>query len=577
MPGWPFWAATSDDRIDSAFDLAQLRPGERFVDLGCGDGRVLLRAARERGAIVLGVELDSALAAQARALLEDNGIAATVVEADIAEAPLEADVVFAYLSPATLQRLVPRLQRLGPGTRVVTTGYAVPGWVAAAESPGCYLYRLPVVVREVDRDRRGWATPGLLISLRPGVQSLVTAKLHHPGGTVALRLDSTLGGVAAARAGADVAEAGDEVVVDLRFGPLPEGTALEGSVAVVRPDPPTEHEAGLRVFAVVDAGQPGVWGLNEAGCQDVATAMAGGRMTPVLDTARSLSRTAAAPRWPFWAATADDRIDLAFELAGLAPGERLLDVGCGDGRVLLRAAVLRQASVTGIELDPQLAAEARDLLSAHGIDADILEANFSTAPLEADVVFAFLSTATLQRLAPRLAQLPAGVRVVTAAHPVPGWEPDAYAEGCWLYQMPPRAVPVDRTRRGWATAGLLISMRPESRGLSTAKLHHPGGPVVVTVGDGLDGVVRVRAGADVAPAGEEVAVDLEFEPLAEGTLVTGSVVGPEGSILRVFAASDGGQPGLWGLGEGDCVKVAGAFAAGDPSPALKAARAYRPG
>lgn len=575
MPGWPFWAATSDERIDLAFDLAALSPGDRFVDLGCGDGRVLLRAAQERGALVAGVELDPALAAQARALLEDNGIAGTVIEADFADVFLEADVVFAYLSPATLQRLIPRLRQLGTGARVVTTGYAVPGWVATAEGGGCYLYRLPVAVHEVDRTRRGWDTPGLLVSLRPDVQTLVTAKLHHPGGPVVVRTGGGLAGVVATRAGADRAEAGDEVVVDLRFPALAEGTSLEGSLETVPPQP--ADGVPLRVFAVVDPGQPGVWGLNEPGCTDVATAMAGGRMTPVLDTARNLSQTREATRWPFWAATADDRIDLAFELAGLARGERLLDLGCGDGRVLLRAAVFRQAAVTGIEVDPELAATARELLATHGVEAEIIEADFSTAPLDADVVFAFLSTATLQRLAPRLAELPAGARVVTAAHPVPGWEPDAYAEGCWLYHLPPRTVPVDRSRRGWATPGLLISMRPDSRGLSTAKLHHPGGPVTVTVGDELTGVVRVRPGADTAPAGEEVAVDLEFEPLADGTLVTGRVVGPDGSLLRIFAASDAGRPGLWGLTESDCLKVEAAFAAGDPSPALEAARAYGAG
>ena len=43
--GWPFWAGTSDERVDEALRLAGLRPGERLLDLGCGDGRVLLRAA----------------------------------------------------------------------------------------------------------------------------------------------------------------------------------------------------------------------------------------------------------------------------------------------------------------------------------------------------------------------------------------------------------------------------------------------------------------------------------------------------------------------------------------------------
>src|SRR5207302_5004295 len=80
--GWPFWAGTSDERVDEALRLAGLRPGERLLDLGCGDGRVLLRAAEAYGATVIGVELDSGLAATARQRLAAAGVDGTVLEAD---------------------------------------------------------------------------------------------------------------------------------------------------------------------------------------------------------------------------------------------------------------------------------------------------------------------------------------------------------------------------------------------------------------------------------------------------------------------------------------------------------------
>ena len=54
--GWPFWAGTGDERIDEGLRLADLRPGERLLDLGCGDGRVLLRAAVSYGAEVTVIE-----------------------------------------------------------------------------------------------------------------------------------------------------------------------------------------------------------------------------------------------------------------------------------------------------------------------------------------------------------------------------------------------------------------------------------------------------------------------------------------------------------------------------------------
>jgi SAM-dependent methyltransferase len=132
--GWPFWAATTDERIDDALRLARLRPGERFLDLGCGDGRVLLRAAEDYGAEVTGVEVDPGLAAIARDVLATAGVEGTVLEEDFGSVSIDADVVFAFLSPATLQRLRPRLAALPPTSRVVTTGYPVPGHVARGQT-----------------------------------------------------------------------------------------------------------------------------------------------------------------------------------------------------------------------------------------------------------------------------------------------------------------------------------------------------------------------------------------------------------------------------------------------------------
>lgn len=283
MPGWPFWAATSDDRIDRAFDLARLEPGEHLVDLGCGDGRVLLRAAVLREARVTGVELDPELAAAARQLLADHEAEGEVLEADFADVALDdADVVFAYLSPATLQRLRARLAGLRPGVRIVTTGYAVPGWDPVEAGGRCYLYRLPVERSDVDRRRRGWDGGGVLMSLRPDAPSLVAVKLHHPGGAVQV---TTGGGVdaeaLAVRAGADHAEPGDEVVVDLRFGPQPAGTLLATTL-----DAGPAVGAPFQVFAVVDEGEPGVWGLSVEGCDAVGAALGRGDVAAMLDDAR---------------------------------------------------------------------------------------------------------------------------------------------------------------------------------------------------------------------------------------------------------------------------------------------------
>ena len=195
--------------------------------------------------------------------------------------------------------------------------------------------------------------------------------------------------------------------------------------------------------------------------------------------------------WPFWAGTSDERIDEALRLAELRPGERLLDLGCGDGRVLLRAAEAYGAEVSGVELDPGLAATARELLAAAGVDGTVLEADFESVPIEADVVFAFLSPATLQRLRARLAGLPAHARVVTTGYPVPGWLPNDLGDRVYLYRLPPDEQPIDRRLRGWVSAGALVSVTPGAPG--------PGGRQAAArrrPGDGLRDRLRARRLAD---------------------------------------------------------------------------------
>jgi SAM-dependent methyltransferase len=285
MAGWPFWAATSDERIERALDLAGLGAGEHLVDLGCGDGRVLLRAAAFRDARVTGVELDAEMAATARQLLADHDVDGDIIEADFATVDLgDADVVFAYLSPATLQRLEPLLAAgLRPGARLVTTGYAVPGWEPEESGGRCYLYRQPFTPRHVERNRRGWDSAGVLVALTPDAQTLVGVKLHATGGPLDVRVaDGELAEAVAVRTGDDHPDEGDEVVVDLRFDARPLGTRLAGALEVVDQDLPA-----FQVFAVVVDGPTGVWGVSRSGCDAVATAFSTGDLAATLAEARA--------------------------------------------------------------------------------------------------------------------------------------------------------------------------------------------------------------------------------------------------------------------------------------------------
>ena len=264
---WPFWAPTEDDRIEAALTLAGLSRGERFVDLGCGDGRVLVRAAR-RGAVVAGVEIDPKLATMARQALTRDGMSGQVIEADFAAVEIDADVVFAFLSPASLQRLVPRLAAMAADTRIVTTGFGIPVWEPEARTDRCFLYRLPPRA-SVHDEPIGFTAPGVLAVLRAEVVGLSAIRLHHPGGTVTVRPDDELARHADVLPGAEVAEPGDAVVVDLRWQARDAGAEVRGLLQCEGIEP-------LVVFAHYTDGPTGFHGLSDDGLAVVEQAWARG-------------------------------------------------------------------------------------------------------------------------------------------------------------------------------------------------------------------------------------------------------------------------------------------------------------
>ena len=269
---WPFWAPTPDDTVGCALDLASLQPGERLVDLGCGDGRILL-AAGERGAVGRGGEADADLAAETRAALADHGVEGTVSVGDMFAADLSGDVVFAYLSPATVQRLVPNLSRLRRGTRVVTIQFAIPGLVPDATGQDCYLYVAPFRRRPL-ASRPGWRSRGALVGFPADEEYLVGIEPRHPGGKVEVELSGPLADAATARPGADRVKRGEAVAIDLRWHALPEGTVVRGDV----------HVSGLRPFpvvGVVGGDQHAVWLVTWEGWPGVERRWAGRRPVTV--------------------------------------------------------------------------------------------------------------------------------------------------------------------------------------------------------------------------------------------------------------------------------------------------------
>jgi ubiquinone/menaquinone biosynthesis C-methylase UbiE len=115
--------------------LAGLRRGETLFDLGAGDGRILIEAARKFGARVKGIEIDPERVQRIRERLMTTGVNAEIIQADFMTVDLSsANVIAMYLSESANLRLAPKLEReLGAGARVVSLDYALPGWVPEKE------------------------------------------------------------------------------------------------------------------------------------------------------------------------------------------------------------------------------------------------------------------------------------------------------------------------------------------------------------------------------------------------------------------------------------------------------------
>lgn len=144
------FVATPDPIVDRMLELGEVRPGDVVYDLGCGDGKILIAAAKRHGVRAVGVEIDPALVERARTGAAESGVGhlVTIRQGDIFEADFsDATVVMLYLLPELNLRLKPRLARLPAGTRIVSHSFpmkgARPEAVETVIGKKLYLWRVP--------------------------------------------------------------------------------------------------------------------------------------------------------------------------------------------------------------------------------------------------------------------------------------------------------------------------------------------------------------------------------------------------------------------------------------------------
>lgn len=125
------YVPTPNDVVEEMLNLANVGPGDYVIDLGSGDGRIVI-AAVKRGAIGHGVDLDPERIREAKANAEEEGVSNRVMfmQGDIFETDFsDASVITLYLLSSVNEKLRPSLlEELSPGTRVVSHSFSMGDW-----------------------------------------------------------------------------------------------------------------------------------------------------------------------------------------------------------------------------------------------------------------------------------------------------------------------------------------------------------------------------------------------------------------------------------------------------------------
>jgi hypothetical protein len=147
------WVPTPDEVVERMLRMAQVTANDYVVDLGAGDGKIAIAAAKKFGARALGIEYNPEMAQHALRNVERAGVSgrARVVQGDIFLYDFsQATVVTMYLLPALNLKLRPQLLAMRPGTRVVSHSFTMDDWeadeISSLDGRRAYFWLVPATV-----------------------------------------------------------------------------------------------------------------------------------------------------------------------------------------------------------------------------------------------------------------------------------------------------------------------------------------------------------------------------------------------------------------------------------------------
>jgi hypothetical protein len=179
------WVPTSPALVEKMLDMAKVTPQDIVMDLGSGDGRNVIAAAR-RGATAIGVEFNPEMVALSNRLAREAGVAgkATFIEGDMYAADIsKASVMALFLLPDNLGKLRDKFVDLRPGSRLVLNTFAIPEWepdVSETVEGDCTSWCKSLLYYVPARVAGTWKTPQGELALTQSFQK-VTGTLTTDG------------------------------------------------------------------------------------------------------------------------------------------------------------------------------------------------------------------------------------------------------------------------------------------------------------------------------------------------------------------------------------------------------------
>jgi precorrin-6B methylase 2 len=183
------WVPTPDEVVDRMLRMAQTGPNDLVYDLGAGDGKIAIAAAKKFGARAVGIEYNPDMAKHAQGNVEKAGVAeqARIQQGDIFATDFsQATVVTMYLLPGLNMKLRPTILAMRPGTRVVSHSFTMEDWeadeISSMDGRRAYFWVVPANVgRQLEPGVRQREARAQLRAALPEARGQRQPRARHAG------------------------------------------------------------------------------------------------------------------------------------------------------------------------------------------------------------------------------------------------------------------------------------------------------------------------------------------------------------------------------------------------------------